>query len=99
MAVAATIKRATMRMKCGKRLLDSSRSLTLSADMDSCQQIRESHAAASIGGECHWCRREAPCECMSLVRDGGPLYEEITGTFGWSHYPERCMCTCGGCQA
>lgn len=49
--------------------------------------------------ECHLCRREAPCECMTLVQDGGPSFEPITGTWGWSYRPWRCMCTCGGCQA
>lgn len=58
--------------------------------------------------ECHLCRREAPCECMTSVRDGGPWwFNAETGLFeyhgrhegGWSLYPWRCMCTCGGCQS
>lgn len=53
--------------------------------------------SADSGRPCIFCRREVPCECMSYVRDGGPLFDHVTGTFGWSNYPERCMCTCGGC--
>jgi hypothetical protein len=56
-------------------------------------------ASRSEGDECLWCSREAPCECMSYVQDGGPLLDPVTGTWGWSSYPERCMCSCGGCQA
>lgn len=68
--------------------------------MNATEVVRsEQGSLCADGSECHWCRREAPCECMTLVRDGGPFYEPITATHGWSWHPERCMCSCGGCQA
>jgi hypothetical protein len=60
-------------------------------------QVLAARTNDSLGEECHWCRREAPCECLHTEQDGGELFEPITGTWGWSQYPERCMCTCGGC--
>lgn len=48
---------------------------------------------------CDFCRRRTPCECMSYVQDGGPITDPVTGTPGWSVYPERCMCSCGRCMA